>query len=133
MDKIIKRYAVVENGLVTNLVLADEEHAYKRGYVLLPEKTIIEPEPPNVSIGWEWTGFRFQPPPRNIEAEWEGVRVKAFQLLANSDRYILPDLWSTYTTEQQQMWANYRQELRSLESKFDDPANVVWPEMPKVD
>jgi hypothetical protein len=31
MEKIIKRYAVVENGIVINMVLADEEFAYHQG------------------------------------------------------------------------------------------------------
>jgi hypothetical protein len=133
MDKIIKRYAVVENGIVINLVLADEEVAYERGYVLLPEPTIADPNPPNVDFGWEWTGFRFLPPPRNIDYEWDMVALKAHQLLLESDRYVLPDLWATYTTEQQQTWANYRQELRTLRDRFEDPADVIWPTKPKVE
>lgn len=133
MNKIIKRYAAVENGIVINLVLADEEVAYERGYVLLPERTIADPDPPSVGIGWQWTGFRFLPPPRNIQAEWENVNLLAYQLLLVSDGYVTPDLWETYSTEQRQAWANYRQELRTINSRFEDPADVVWPVRPKVE
>ncbi len=130
MEKIIKRYAVVENGIVINMVLADEEFAYHQGYVLIPESTVAEPNPPQVDFGWQWTGFRFLPPPRDIEAEWAAVILKAHQLLLVSDHFVLPDLWATYSTEQQQAWTFYRQELRDIRNKFDDPANVIWPISP---
>lgn len=130
MEKIIKRYAVLENGIVTNMVLADEEVAHYRGYVLIPEPTIAEPNPPMVDFGWQWNGFRFLPPPRNIEAEWSTILLKAHQLLLASDHFVMPDLWATYSAEQQQAWTHYRQELRTIRDRFDDPANVVWPVMP---
>lgn len=133
MEKIIKKYAIVDNGTVVNMVLADEEFAYQQGYVSLPEATIAEPNPPLVDIGWQWTGFRFLPPARNIEAEWSWAVIKAQQLLEMSNAYVAPDLWMIYTNEQQQAWANYRQELRTVRSRFEDPADIVWPVMPKVD
>lgn len=133
MEKIIKKYAVVENGKVVNLVLADEELAYSLGHIPLPEQTVVEPNPPQVDMGWEWNGFRFLPPPRDIEAEWAGAIIKAHQLLLVSDRYVLPDLWAMYTTEQQQAWSHYRQELRTIRDRFEDPQDIVWPIMPQTE
>ena len=42
----------------------------------------------------------------------------------------MPDLWATYSLEQQQAWTQYRQELRTIRDRFDDPVDVVWPVMP---
>jgi hypothetical protein len=130
MEKIIKRYAVVQEDLVTNLVLADDQFAYSMGYILIPEPTIADPTPPAVDIGWQWTGFRFLPPPRNIQAEWDVIVAQAHQALMLSDSFVMPDLWATYSLEQQQAWTQYRQELRTIQDRFDDPANVVWPVTP---
>lgn len=61
---------------------------------------------------------------------WNLLREERNSKLAESDTYVLPDRWSTYTSEQQTTWATYRQALRDLPQNTTDPFNPVWPEKP---
>lgn len=46
-------YAVIENGIVVNKVLADAEFAQSQGWIPLPE---------GVDIGWSYDGNKVTPP-----------------------------------------------------------------------
>jgi hypothetical protein len=46
------RYAIIENGLVTNVVLADAEFAAEQGWI----------ECPNAGPGWKYDGTTFTEP-----------------------------------------------------------------------
>lgn len=46
----IKMYAIIENNLVVNSVVADEDYATEQGWVLLPE---------GAGIGWDFTNGQF--------------------------------------------------------------------------
>lgn len=48
------RYAIIENGVVTNVVLADPTFAEEQGWVAAPD---------DVGPGWLWDGTNFSPPP----------------------------------------------------------------------
>lgn len=48
------RYAVIENGYVTNAVEADPDFATEQGWAELPD---------GVGIGWSWDGATFTAPP----------------------------------------------------------------------
>jgi hypothetical protein len=130
MEKIIKRWASVEQGIVTNVVLADEEFANQQGYIPIPDSEIIGVEGDNVSIGWQWTGFRFTPPPRDIMRERVGAAMQRDALLAGSDAFIANDLWMNYTDDERTAWAEYRQALRNILETYPDPVDIVWPESP---
>ena len=62
---------------------------------------------------------------------WNSLREERNRLLSNSDNYVLPDSWDTYTTEQQLSWATYRQALRDLPQNTIDPFDPVWPVKPE--
>lgn len=115
------RYAIIENGKVANIVVADAEYAQKQGWVECPD---------GVDIGWSFDGDSVIPPPRDIEAEWKIIREQRDLLLVESDAYVLPDRWAAMSEEQQQAWTNYRQALRDIPQTFQDPADVIWPEKP---
>jgi hypothetical protein len=51
-------------------------------------------------------------------------------LLAQSDWTVLID--SPLTDEKKQEYITYRQALRDLPSKYNNPDNVVYPDQPEV-
>ena len=116
------RYAVIEDGVITNIVVATPEFAAAQGWIECPDE---------VNIGWSYDGTILVPPPRDLNVEWTKVRERRDNLLIESDTYVLPDRWMAMTVEQQQAWATYRQALRDIPQEFTDPAQVVWPEKPE--
>lgn len=115
-------YAIIENNKVVNVAVAEPEFAAEQGWVLLEDE---------FGIGCQYVDGAFLPRPRDIEAEWEQVRILRDQLLAKSDVNVLPDRWTVMTAEVQQAWTDYRQALRDIPQTFSDPAEVVWPEEPQ--
>lgn len=130
MEKIIKRWAMIEQGIVTNIVLADEEFAHQQGYISIPDPELIGFDGADVNIGWQWTGFRFTPPPRDIERERFEAAIQRDIFLAASDAFIANDLWMNYTDDERTAWAEYRQALRNILETYPDPADIVWPVSP---
>lgn len=76
--------------------------------------------------------------PEEIEARksrltpyaWNDLRSQRNKLLDESDAFVLPDRWASYTPEKQSGWASYRQALRDLPANTTDPFNPVWPVKP---
>lgn len=60
-----------------------------------------------------------------LDAAWVRLRQSRDRLLSKCDWTQVPD-----APVDQAAWAAYRQELRDLPSKTDDPFNVVWPSSP---
>ena len=116
------RYAVIENGKVVNIAAATPEFAASQGWVECPD---------GVSIGWSFDGGIPVPPPRNIDGEWNRVRMQRNALLTQSDTAVLPDRWAAMTPEKQQAWSTYRQALRDIPLQAGFPWNVSWPTQPE--
>lgn len=120
----IKRYAVIEDGIVVNVAVATPEYAESQGWV----------EHVNgVGIGYGYSDGNFFPilRPRNIEQEWIDVRRQRDQLLVESDPIVsIPDRWSLLTQEKQQEWLDYRQLLRDIPQTYEDPKDIIWPVKP---
>lgn len=57
------------------------------------------------------------------------VKTNRNRLLYQSDWTQLPN--SPLTTQKQQEWADYRQQLRDITSQSGYPFNVVWPTQPE--
>lgn len=51
---MIQGYAIIENGVVANLAVADTDFALSQGWVEVPA---------GVGIGWSYDGEKFTPPP----------------------------------------------------------------------
>ena len=60
-----------------------------------------------------------------LDAAWTRLRQSRDSLLSKCDWTQVPD-----APVDQAAWAAYRQELRDLPNKTDDPINVVWPSTP---
>lgn len=58
-----------------------------------------------------------------------GVRMERNRLLSISDWTQIPDV--PLDNNKRAEWAAYRQELRDLLSKYDDPEKIVWPNTPQ--
>ena len=122
-----KKYVIVENGVVTNIVLATPEYAVEQGWIEYPEDTLDIP-----AIGMLYQDGKFLKPPRDIDLEWNFLRKERNQLLLETDALVsTPDRWALLTPEKQQEWLDYRQALRDLPTTAEDPAEVIWPAKPE--
>lgn len=77
-------------------------------------------------------GFVLEQPPLILsdDEKWQQVREKRNNLLAKSDWAVLSD--SPLTDKNKQKYIEYRQALRDLPSKYNNPDDVVYPDQPKV-
>lgn len=67
-------------------------------------------------------------PVLNLEHWWKLLRSRRDEILASTDKYVLPDY--PITEEVRQAWISYRAELRSLPENTTDPRDPVWPAPP---
>lgn len=120
-----KTYLVVENNKIVNIVLAHPIDAEENGW--------IDPGENSYSIGWGYVNGTIIPPsPEDVLLQvWEQVRNKRDTLLKESDIYILPDRWSSMTTEKQKEWEEYRQKLRDIPQIYNEPFEIDWPIKPQ--
>jgi len=116
------RYAVLAGNQVVNIAVATPEFAASQGWVECPE---------GVGIGWCFDGVGDPIAPAvNVEALAASARAQRNVLLSESDSQVLPDRWAVLTTEQQVLWADYRQALRDIPQQAGFPAAIVWPVKP---
>jgi hypothetical protein len=77
---------------------------------------------------WLLEGNIPQPVSESVLAS--SVRGQRDALLSMSDNRALADRWAAMTTQQQQAWATYRQQLRDVPEQPGFPENVTWPVAP---
>jgi hypothetical protein len=117
MVGIKMKYAIIENGIVSNIALSDEplaENWVKAG---------------TADIGDLWDGKKFSKPKASeadIADKWEQNRLQRNARLASSDWTQLPD-----APVDALVWATYRQALRDI-TEAADPFAVVWPTAPQT-
>lgn len=115
------RHAIVENGVVVNVVLADEVTGRANGWISTDE---AGPE-------WVYAGGIFSAPPPNPKREAAAARNQRDALLAESDIAVYPDRWARMIPEQQTAWSNYRQALRDISMQDGFPLQINWPVKPE--
>lgn len=125
------KFYVIQDNIVVNIAVFKEEDAVRLKLKRFP----IFAELGRVDLDWTYLPDQdtFLPPPRDIVREWDKVRAKQSSLLIESDQYVMPDLWVTYTQDEQYAWSEYRKKLRSITTDFIDPKEVVWPTKPWVE
>lgn len=125
------RFYVIHNNQVVNVGIFKEEDAQRLGLKRFP----IMCDAGRVDIGWTYlpNDDTYLPPPRNILEEWAVIRGTRNGLLSESDFYVLPDRWATYSQDEQYAWSQYRKALRDIPQNFIDPQEVVWPKKPWVE
>lgn len=120
------KFYVIENNIVTNIIVCEEEYAAKHGLLRFPFMTSLGV----ADLDWTRVDGTFLPPPRDILREWAVVRQKRNELLAFSDLWVMPDRWQAFSNEQQQALSHYRKTLREIPQTFIDPKEVVFPDFP---
>lgn len=76
-------------------------------------------------------GFVLEQPPLILsdDEKWQQVRQQRHHLLTQSDWTVLID--SPLTDEKKQEYITYRQDLRDLPSKYNNPDDVIYPNEPE--
>lgn len=125
------KFYVIKNNVVENVAIFTEADAAKLKLKRYP----IPSQYGVVDINWTYlpNDDTFLPPPRDILAEWGRIRAARDSLLLESDLYVMPDRWATYTQDEQYAWSQYRKALRDIPATFIDPKEVVWPNKPWVE
>lgn len=109
-------YAIVENGIVTNVAVSDAP---------LAENWIASEV---ARIGDKYENGQFVTPPPNTELEAAEAREKRNGLLAASDWTQGKDIPDSVSTA----WATYRQQLRDVPAQAGFPLNIQWPTPPNA-
>jgi hypothetical protein len=116
-------------------------YSYKRAYPYpLPiniefyniNDFVLAPEKPNLLPGeqLEWSGDNWVvrgPNSSEIAFEWQNVRIKRNQLLAESDILVVRAYENG--SEVPEEVKTYRQQLRDI-TQQSDPFNLIWPRKP---
>lgn len=66
---------------------------------------------------------------KELEMQWYQVRSQRDEMLKQSDLLVLIDRWESLSTERKEEIRNYRQALRDIPETFQDPTQVVWPNL----
>lgn len=115
------KFAIVENGKVTNIVLAEPEFAAQQSWINVDGAA--------VEIGYLYVDNEFMPNTAEITAATAAAaRAKRDQLLADSDWVVIKALENSQGLDFD--WAAYRQALRDIPQQAGFPETVVWPVKP---
>lgn len=117
------RYAVLQNNIVKNIIIADENTKN------LPTGIFVDSFK-EVNIGDLFNGEKFQKPELDEKLLAYNVRQERDTKLLESDVKVLSDRWVKMSEEQQNLWADYRQNLRDITAQEGFPYNIIWPTPP---
>jgi len=67
-----------------------------------------------------------------LDNKWIEIRKLRNDLLSQSDKYLLIDLWESFSENSKNEIKMYRKNLRDLPQNFSDPFNISWPIKPSV-
>jgi hypothetical protein len=84
------------------------------------------PTKPDGQYSFDYTTKTWQ---QNSEKQEQDIKMDRNYLLTSSDWTQIPN--NPLTTELQQQWAIYRQELRDIPQQSGYPFNVIWPTPPQ--
>jgi hypothetical protein len=103
------------------------------GVIRISDNAFI-PDAPN-NTDWQayqqWVAEGNVPDPVPSSVLAVEVRAQRDGLLIASDNHALADRWAAMTTQQQQAWTQYRQDLRDVPQQQGFPQTVVWPTLPQ--
>jgi len=108
------KYAIIENGKVANIALAD--------FPIEPNWVLDN----GANIGDLYQDGQFLPAPPDTKAEAQAARLKRNALLAESDWTQLAD-----APVDNLAWAVYRQNLRDVPNQPGFPVTIIWPTQPE--
>jgi len=116
----MSKYAIIENGVVANVVVADS--ALGANWVEAGE---------NCEKGGTYSDGVFTRKERPVTPiTWDDIRQKRNMLLRASDWTQMAD--SPLSDADKAVWQTYRQALRDITETYTSLDDVVWPEEPNV-
>ncbi|AWJ92818.1 hypothetical protein Sp245p_23535 (plasmid) [Azospirillum baldaniorum] len=68
---------------------------------------------------------------KDAPTDWSGINAEVVRRLAETDRYMQPDL--PLTESCRQALVAYRQSLRGLNHTYAHPEDVVFPTQPQIE
>ena len=122
------KYAIIEGGLVTNLVLSDDpSFAEAQGWVSAVD---------GVALGQEYANGGFvipAPTPKTDEELAAEVREERNRRLETEIDPIVMNLlrWGELSTTEQDALGVYRQELLDVPQQVGFPTTYAWPDKPQ--
>ena len=79
------------------------------------------------TVTWDSETLSFVVEDISDEELWNAIRIKRNRLLSESDWTMISDAPTSLNVGG---WETYRQALRDLPSKFSNPKEVTWPDIP---
>lgn len=110
-------FAVIKNGLVDNVVVAEEDYAATQGWVPVSDVA---------GRGWEYKDDQFIAPVRPTAELAAEARLLRDSLLIQTDWTQMSDVPQVTKDK----WAPYRQALRDVPQQAGFPDNIQWPNKP---
>jgi hypothetical protein len=112
-------YAIIENGKVVNLVVAEADYAATQGWVACPDG----------GIGWDYINGQFVDNRPKPDAATLTANARALRdaLLAQTDWTQAADVPQATKDK----WAPYRQALRDVPQQPGFFENIQWPAKPE--
>jgi hypothetical protein len=152
----MKRYCLVKDGAIERFDILPNSYLNISNFNILPDNELVKygwfpvvtiSENKDIVIGTEYIiesdcvkeiiGTRDKSQEEidlenknKIDAEWNAIRSKRDILLNQSDFYALSDVWNDLSEQRRIDIANYRKALRDIPQAFNNPQNVIFPEMP---
>lgn len=115
------RIAIIENGVVVNLVMAPADWVDPNG-----QETVSSPMGAGIEIGAQRQPDGSWQLPAMPPMTAEDARNHRDALLTASDWTQVAD-----ANVDQAAWATYRQALRDIPQQAGFPENIIWPTMPE--
>jgi hypothetical protein len=110
------RYAIIENNIVTNIVICSADEAKQNGWVLAKDAFIGDTYENKTFI--RNNGFK----------DWESVRQMRNSILEATDWIVVSSLEKNIDVPEN--WKSYRQELRDITDTYSSLEDVIFPNPP---
>lgn len=127
----MKNHAVIENGVVTNIIVWDGEDAFA-------ELELVETGDLEVGIGFTWSDGKFTAPPLSAEERSAQAAENKRYLIDAANTHIADRQWpsrlalgrlSEEERKQFNAWLDYIDVLSEINPESSSP--VKWPDIPK--
>jgi hypothetical protein len=120
----MNRYALIQNGIVENIIIIDNTNDYTNldGYEM-----VIADNDCHMNCKYENGKFV-----KNLEYIGNQVRSQRNTFLSETDLWVIPDRFSTFSEAKKQEILDYRQALRDISSQEGFPEDVIYPTKPEV-
>jgi hypothetical protein len=122
----IMKYAVINKGLVENIIVSEPDTAAQHNnWIPLNDNQWV-------NIGFLYANGMFSEPIVSDVYKWMVIRQQRDLLLKESDQLMIPDRFNLFTNDEKSQILDYRKKLRDIPQDYMDPDSVKWPLDPLV-